>query len=298
MKTRLVVTALLLSAGACAQSMVSASGGWNGTTFSGSATFSPQRFTPPAVIGAPYSGEEVNEGVQTLSDGTHITQKMMPRKVWRDSQGRTRVERPLLWDPNRPEQNQATVVEITDPVGGFHYILDTQNKVAHRMQLQPPPNRAGMRSGTFSASTGYASAVITQPVAVAGGGDGRGVTGMTVPAMPAVAPGNAMRPDFKNEPLGSKLVDGVLADGQRSTLTYPTGMMGNDRPFTVTTENWMSQQLKMTILTVTHDPRSGDRTFKIANLSTTEPDPTMFMAPPDYSVVDEKDSFTIQYRGQ
>jgi hypothetical protein len=75
-------------------------------------------------------------------------------------------------------------------------------------------------------------------------------------------------------------------------------MMGNDQPFTVITETWMSQQLKMPILTVTHDPRSGDRTFKIANLSTTEPDPTLFMAPADYSVVDEKDSFTIQYRGQ
>jgi hypothetical protein len=54
----------------------------------------------------------------------------------------------------------------------------------------------------------------------------------------------------------------------------------------------------MQILSITHDPRSSDRTFKIANLSRTAPDPTLFMPPADYTIVDEKDQFTIQYKGQ
>ena len=67
----------------------------NGGGFSGSATFGPPHLVMPPITGAPYSGEDVLERVQTLADGTHVTQKDTLRKVYRDSQGRTRSERPL-----------------------------------------------------------------------------------------------------------------------------------------------------------------------------------------------------------
>ncbi len=90
--------------------------------------------TPPEialrpVIGAPYSGEEIGEHVQTQADGTRVTSILTPTKLYRDSAGRTRREWPL-------SGNGAQVaIEITDPVAHIKYTLDTVNKVAHRQQL-------------------------------------------------------------------------------------------------------------------------------------------------------------------
>ena len=56
----------------------------------------PAEFVP--VIGAPYSGEVIQEHAQTLADGTHVAQRQT-RKVFRDGQGRTRSERPLAIVP-------------------------------------------------------------------------------------------------------------------------------------------------------------------------------------------------------
>jgi hypothetical protein len=308
MKTRIVLVGVLAAAAAFAQAMVTASGSGSGAGFVGHATFSPPRFPVFAVVGAAYSGEEASEQVQTLADGTRITHENSGRKMWRDAQGRTRTERPLFANPNLPAQNQTTLVEISDPVGGFQYILDTQNKVAHRMALPPANSKGQLRQaiGTAAgawtpppppttpmplavASTGVVSAVVSAPIPM---------ESSNRPPLPPPPPANALRPEIRSESLGTKLIDGVMAEGRRSVMTYPTGMTGNDRPFSVTTDTWTSPDLKMTILSVTHDPRSGDRTFKIANLSLTPPDPTMFMAPADYNIVDEKDTFTIEYKGQ
>ena len=60
-------------------------------------------FTPEhveaVVTGAPYSAENVSEHVQTLADGTHITSTPPGMKVYRDSMGRTRTERPVFQRP-------------------------------------------------------------------------------------------------------------------------------------------------------------------------------------------------------
>src|SRR5207302_10873336 len=121
----------------------------------GSATFHTRPFAMPAVTGAPYSGEESNEQVQTLSDGTHITHKNPGNKVWRDSQGRTRTERPLFSSPNGSDPNrpQVSVVEISDPIAGFYYVLDTQNKIAHRSAMAAPPGPQAGRVGGFTSSS-------------------------------------------------------------------------------------------------------------------------------------------------
>ncbi|HVW85414.1 MAG TPA: hypothetical protein VHB50_12070, partial [Bryobacteraceae bacterium] len=69
----------------------------SGAGFSGSMHFgAPMPFAMRAITGAPYSAEEVVEQVQTLADGTHISQKPLSTKVYRDSLGRTRTEKPLF----------------------------------------------------------------------------------------------------------------------------------------------------------------------------------------------------------
>jgi hypothetical protein len=59
----------------------------SGTAQIGTIGIGPNPFIEPALTGAPYSAEETQEHVQTLSDGTHIMQTNMHRKIYRDSQG-------------------------------------------------------------------------------------------------------------------------------------------------------------------------------------------------------------------
>ena len=105
----------------------------------GTATFQISSFLPPPVINAPYSGEEVMESVQVLADGTRITRPSLPpqQKIWRDSQGRVRSERPM--GPRLDSNELPAIVQITDPVAGYVYVLDTVNRVAHRVRVEARP---------------------------------------------------------------------------------------------------------------------------------------------------------------
>src|SRR5215475_7130266 len=68
------------------------------------------------VKGAPYSGTEINETNQVLSDGTRIHNETQTQ-VWRDSEGRVR----------RETGNQ---VMIYDPVANVSYSINTKNQTA------------------------------------------------------------------------------------------------------------------------------------------------------------------------
>jgi len=265
-------------------SMQSSTSGAN--SFSASASFGPAHFLGPTVTGAPYSGEEVSENVKILADGTRITQKTMTRKIWRDSEGRTRTERPLGMGPN--QASMPTIIEITDPVAGFKYTVDTQNKVTHRQATSPMPSR-----GPIGAPVG--SSAPQGGIAGGGGGGRAGSMGATIAAPVSAQADSQMRTRFVNESIGTQSIDGVIAEGTRSTVTYPVGMMGNDREFSSVTERWMSPDLKIQVLSKTNDPRNGESIFRIENLSRTPPDPTLFMPPSDYTVVDEAGAFTVQW---
>jgi hypothetical protein len=104
-----------------------------------------------------------------------------------------------------------------------------------------------------------------------------------------------MRRETSTEDLGTKLIDGVLCYGTRRTTVIPEGAQGNDRPMTTTNETWRSRDLQLIVLSTNYSPASGTSTTKIANLSTAEPDPALFMVPTDYTIVDETESFTIKW---
>src|SRR5215472_3893222 len=93
------------------------------------------------VMGAPYSATITTEMVQTLSDGTHITQTTTGA-VARDSQGRTRQDAPLPSIGNLSAANAPHLVFIQDPVAQVSYVLDLTNKTAQKMAT-PPAGAAG-----------------------------------------------------------------------------------------------------------------------------------------------------------
>src|ERR1700722_10814968 len=90
------------------------------------------------VTGAPYSATMTSEMVQTLSDGTHITQTTSGN-VARDSQGRTRQDAPLPSIGNLSAANAPHLVFIRDPVAQVSYTLDLTDKTAQKMPAMPAP---------------------------------------------------------------------------------------------------------------------------------------------------------------
>jgi hypothetical protein len=100
---------------------------------------------------------------------------------------------------------------------------------------------------------------------------------------------------MSQDSVGTQLINGVQAEGHRTIETIPAEAEGNDRPITVVSETWFSPELKLTVLTKRSDPRSGDSTVQMLNLSRAEPDPFLFTVPSDYSIVDETGPFTIKF---
>ncbi len=228
----------------------------------------------------------MSESVQILADGTRITRKMdgQNQKMYRDFAGRMRIERPMFpgFPPNAPNPNRdAVVVVIYDPVAGFRYTLDSINHVAHRQKVQPfvPPASKGPAANPAAApaSPPQAAPVQASSAAPPPSGDGR------------------LRRTISQDSVGTQLISGVQAQGHRTIETIPVDAEGNDRPITVVSETWVSPELKLTVLTKRSDPRSGETTVQMLNLSRAEPDPSLFTVPPDYSMVDESGPFTIRF---
>lgn len=96
-----------------------------------------------------------------------------------------------------------------------------------------------------------------------------------------------LRPERKTEKLGSKTIAGVYAEGTRLTVTYPVGFFGNDKPIITFHETWMSSDLKIVLLNVDDDPRTGTRITEVTNLDRGEPNPTLFQVPEGYTIKDQ-----------
>jgi hypothetical protein len=232
------------------------------------------------ILGAPYSATITNESVQTLADGNRIVQTDTGTTA-RDSQGRTRQDTVLPTIGNLSAADAPHLVFIHDPVAQTSYTLNLTEKTAQKMPVPPP--FAGRASG---------ATVIMRDV------EGNGTPLPPPDDMPTVipAPGPGMilerhlitsEQDQRNtEDLGSQTMEGVLANGVRTTHTIPAGEMGNERPITIVTEVWTSPELKTVVYSKRSDPRMGEQTFRLTNITRAEPNPSLFAVPADFKVVD------------
>ncbi len=243
---------------------------------------------PSAVVtGAPYSATITNESVQTLGDGTHITQSSSG-SIARDSQGRTRQDAPLPAIGNLSAADAPHLVVLQDPVAGVSYTLNMTDKTAWKNPMLP----GGVADGPTLSST----TVTTDTVFVHRAG------GAELPPPPP--PGQQMfiqkrlaeeAGDVSTESLGTQTMEGVQVTGTRTTQTIAAGKIGNDRPITITTEVWTSPELKTTVLSKRNDPRLGEQTFKLTNIQRAEPDPSQFSVPADFKI-SEYGGKTVVYR--
>jgi hypothetical protein len=245
----------------------------------------PIAFDTEPVIGAPYTAEAVTDVVQTLADGNRIVRKSKAQ-ISRDSQGRTRREQGLaMFGPvvNAPDgADQPRNVQISDPAAGTMIMLDLQTRTAHKM---PAPR---MMIHNKIAAVGGAVNVDKFEAAVPPVGAGA-LGGVMFERRIAIA-GGATAATRVNEPvveqLGTTFMEGVAVEGTRTTVTIPAGQIGNERPIEITSERWFSPDLKVLVMSKQSDPRFGETTYRLTNLTRTEPPADLFEIPPGFSVVE------------
>ncbi|MFN0120624.1 MAG: hypothetical protein ACKV2V_08990 [Blastocatellia bacterium] len=112
---------------------------WNSAIGFGDHTFefltTEMSFSNKVVKGAPYSGEIVNETIQTLADGNRIVRKTSS-PVYRDGEGRTRREHSFAAVGPWASQGEAPkTIFINDPVGGVNFTLNPRDKSATKIQM-------------------------------------------------------------------------------------------------------------------------------------------------------------------
>jgi hypothetical protein len=98
-------------------------------------------------------------------------------------------------------------------------------------------------------------------------------------------PGAATQ-NFKTESLGRQTVEGVPADGRRTTITIPAGQAGNDLPIQITHETWYSPDLGTTVLSKHSDPRLGETVTRLTNIARAEPPHALFEVPADFKMAE------------
>jgi hypothetical protein len=209
---------------------------------------------PGALVkNAPFSAVVTTETSALLQDGNHIHQTSTLH-IYRDSEGRTRREESLNHVGGMANNtNLPTVVFINDPVAGVNYALNPSSKTATR-SAGGGRGPQGPRGGRMR------------------GGPGRG----------------GAQQNVKTEPLGSRNIEGVTAEGTRTTTTVPAGQVGNEQPLQTVTETWYSADLQTVVLAKRSDPLTGETVTRYTNISRTEPSHALFEVPAEYKIADEQ----------
>jgi hypothetical protein len=264
--------------------------------------FATESFGGKVVKGAPYSAEAVTETVQTLGDGNRIINRITSMQ-YRDSEGRTRREQSLkgLGMFGAGEEPFQTIF-INDPVAGVTFSLDSRSHTAHKsvpFKFELSTKKGEGQQFEFKVAPGAAAA--TGSVIVT---ESTGPMPVPMPAPRLTHPpvdqftlrtgtGAAETFVFKSKPtnanevkenLGKQNIEGVEAEGTRTTVTIPAGEIGNERAIEIVSERWYSPELQLVIMTRHSDPRSGETTYKLTNINRAEPAKSLFEVPSDYTI--------------
>lgn len=208
------------------------------------------------VTGAPFSGSFSVQTTQAMADGNQI-QRNTTGTVARDSQGRMRRDLTLPaigpWSTSGSgEAAPPHAVFIDDPVAGTHYILQPDKKTAETLRRPPADFREGKDHAENRSERRDSSDVVTTD-------------------------------------LGTQTINGIAAQGTRTTHTIPAGKIGNLKPIVIVSERWYSTDLQTNVMTKRTDPRTGETTVtQLTNIQRAEPDASLFQVPADYTITQGK----------
>ncbi len=209
------------------------------------------RFGGKTVKGAPYSAVTEIEMVQTLADGSRIVRKTTAN-VYRDGEGRTRREQTL--------QNIGPLAASGSEGGSpppMVFINDPVTGVNYMLDTQKR---------------------IARKMPFRAGG-------------PPQAPPQSLKresAEAKTESLGKQTIEGIEAEGTRTTITIPAGQIGNERALDVVSERWYSAALQEVVLSKYRDPRLGEHTYRLKSINRSEPAHSLFEPPADYTISEDR----------
>jgi hypothetical protein len=219
----------------------------------------------------------------------------MTATVYRDGEGRERREQSIPnIGPFAAQGAPPMTIFISDPVAGVNYSLNPSNKTAIKMPVpqigsMPPMPPGAPMPPMPPMPPGAQGGVMVQRFGVVGGSATASM--VTSPGPPHVMiyskSGTALAanpPDVQQ--LGTKVVEGVQADGTRTTLTIPAGQIGNENPIQIVDEMWRSPELQVIVHSEHSDPRMGTTVYSLQNISRSDPSPALFQVPADYTVTD------------
>jgi hypothetical protein len=116
-------------------------------------------------------------------------------------------------------------------------------------------------------------------------GGSAGISEWAVQDRTSTVPGRSVT-TTRIEPLGTKMISGVEAAGQRMTTTViPVNMQGDTRPSVTIHERWISIEHGLLLADMIDSPDRGRTEMVLENLSLKEPDPALFVPPEGYTIV-------------
>lgn len=241
-------------------------------------------FERQVVTDLPFSADTVIEHVQTLADGNRLARRSSAT-IYRDSKGRTRRDH---MDDRRggiaAGDAQSPVISIIhDPVASTNIVLDHRATSARRTPLSPAFFK--LSQDIAGDNTGEPRFGILIPTRVAR----RRQAASGTPTAPNP-------PERKTERLEARTIEGVLAEGTRTTVVIPAGEFDNEQPMEITQERWYSPELRTVVLMRHNDPRFGETSFRLTNINRNEPDAAIFRIPANYKVKEGSDDIGPRFR--
>ncbi|HEY2467223.1 MAG TPA: hypothetical protein VGI45_05170 [Terracidiphilus sp.] len=218
----------------------------------------------------PYTAELKTTMVQLLANGVSIRHESTEVRAL-DSQGRifdSRTEAPISAD-----QPAFTWASVNDPVENSQAHWDSQTRTARVIKLPPESQRHGCwatDSGNMRMNYGPEAPADIEAV--------RRQMKAMVP-VPVSKP-----PQQKDEDLGTITIEGVEAQGHRTTTVVPAGQIGNDKDLVTVSEIWYAPSIGSEVRTATDDPRSGRGAMELTHLDLSEPPLATFQPPEGYEV--------------
>ena len=200
------------------------------------------------VLNSPYSAQRRFVSIEKVADGTTRRTEAGGSEA-RDSEGRSYTAGERHWtylDEGKPVLKSEMLYRIHDPVSNTDTRWDSTSNEAKVVHWPK-----GERTGAIDISA------FTGPV-----------------------PGSVL------EKLGVRTIEGVVAEGTRSSYTIPGQQDKSGKLLTVVHETWYCPELKIVVLETNDDPRTGTTKNELLSIVRGEPDTTKYRPPASYVIHD------------
>lgn len=197
---------------------------------------------------APFAATAKTEWVKILPDNSTVT-AWNQRSVARDMDGRIFQERTSFVPQGSNREPQVRVVEYSDPLQHTIYTCNTDSKTCNLHNYFPRQTAEQLApEGLQKDGTTY----------------------------------------LTRENLGTETYEGIEVERSRETFTFYKLTIGNTRTILRTVEYWYSPALDVNLKVARRDPRDGDQTLWLTDITMSAPAPETFEVPGEFRVYDRR----------